>query len=621
MKSRSQGTPSRLSLGMLKLASLGANQWSGTAGGDSLVRTSVSQARLDELLVLELRKDGGRGYLTFSIRGLYKFVLTSITNPHHSLQENIRPTVSPPVTVTEPSIHDAEEENSENAGSGSIVADEDEQVTFAVPTETIPPDAAEEAQDSRRAEIVESKPVVMLKDMKRCNRASISGMQPNKVTEDGGTTDEQVAGEGEMTYRDRLGGYLHPRDMRKLTAPFSASVEPELMVRRHVVLLNFDPLRAIILRDRLLILVPDGADSILVQLEQRVRGGTAELENSVFGERSEHVHISDPKETRPTSGFVNIFDKLVRKPTGSDDHGVSSTSKSSDRQNTLQTVGRRLNLSSIKKPVANSQQSYMAKISKNSDDWKLPTVYDFGDEWNEIHGRAWIDIPFELQCIDACLYSVCEILTNDTTSIQEVAKDYIEDILSGRFGLMEDPLMAIRHIKDAIREMRSRVNSFVKALDRILDNDENMALMNLSRLLTHPDRFLQSTSSAILEEEADEVELVLEEKQSSGFTLQNALRLVDGQVDTASDLLDQKQDAIRNRLLFANMIISVFSLCVASASFVGSIFGMNVPIFLEENSNAFRQITISTITGALFLGVSIMSALIWTGTIPRARLG
>jgi hypothetical protein len=58
MKSRSQGTPSRLSLGMLKLASLGANQWSGTAGGDSLVRTSVSQARLDELLVLELRKDG-----------------------------------------------------------------------------------------------------------------------------------------------------------------------------------------------------------------------------------------------------------------------------------------------------------------------------------------------------------------------------------------------------------------------------------------------------------------------------------------------------------------------------------------------------------------------------------
>lgn len=66
-----------------------------------------------------------------------------------------------------------------------------------------------------------------------------------------------------VTYRERLGGYLHPRDMRRLVFPFSVSNEPELIVRRHVMLLNFDPLRAIVLRDRLLILVPDGADSIL----------------------------------------------------------------------------------------------------------------------------------------------------------------------------------------------------------------------------------------------------------------------------------------------------------------------------------------------------------------------
>jgi len=57
-----------------------------------------------------------------------------------------------------------------------------------------------------------------------------------------------------VTYRERLGGYLHPRDMRRLVTPFSASNEPELIVRRHVILLNFDPLRAVVLRDRLLVL-------------------------------------------------------------------------------------------------------------------------------------------------------------------------------------------------------------------------------------------------------------------------------------------------------------------------------------------------------------------------------
>jgi hypothetical protein len=55
-------------------------------------------------------------------------------------------------------------------------------------------------------------------------------------------------------HKDRLGGYLHPRDMRRLVTPFSSSNEPGIIVRRHVMLFNFDPLRAIILRDRLLVL-------------------------------------------------------------------------------------------------------------------------------------------------------------------------------------------------------------------------------------------------------------------------------------------------------------------------------------------------------------------------------
>lgn len=52
----------------------------------------------------------------------------------------------------------------------------------------------------------------------------------------------------------RLGGWLHPRDMRRLVTPFTTSNEPGIMVRRHVMLLNFDPLRALILSDRLLVL-------------------------------------------------------------------------------------------------------------------------------------------------------------------------------------------------------------------------------------------------------------------------------------------------------------------------------------------------------------------------------
>ena len=50
-------------------------------------------------------------------------------------------------------------------------------------------------------------------------------------------------------------------------------------------LLNFDPLRAIVLRDRLLLLVPDGADGMLQKLERSVRGGLAQKEDEVFGSK------------------------------------------------------------------------------------------------------------------------------------------------------------------------------------------------------------------------------------------------------------------------------------------------------------------------------------------------
>jgi hypothetical protein len=55
---------------------------------------------------------------------------------------------------------------------------------------------------------------------------------------------DQKRKKNKVSYYERLGGYLHPRDLRRLTTPFSATNEPELVVRRHVMLFNFSPVRA-----------------------------------------------------------------------------------------------------------------------------------------------------------------------------------------------------------------------------------------------------------------------------------------------------------------------------------------------------------------------------------------
>jgi len=64
---------------------------------------------------------------------------------------------------------------------------------------------------------------------------------------------------------------LQHRDLRRLDFHYNAEEEPIVIVRRHAVLIAFDPLRAIIMADRMIIIVPPGADSILNTLQEQMR--------------------------------------------------------------------------------------------------------------------------------------------------------------------------------------------------------------------------------------------------------------------------------------------------------------------------------------------------------------
>jgi hypothetical protein len=559
------------------------------AGPTPTERTEALQERLEELLVFELHKDGGSQYLTLSVRGLYRHVLSAITNRKDQINVDLEEIPKMP-----------------NATSNDHRQTLHDLVTSPYPLglANITGEEASETQVAQRRVTFQAPSFPKPSKPKRNRSVSIdtTGKDPARQRS------------SEITYRERLGGYLHPRDMRRLVTPFSASNEPALLVRRHVMLLNFDPLRAIILRDRLLVLVPDGADSLLVKVERRVRGGAAEVEDSIFGGGSSVNSASDEKD---------IGDTLHSNNSRSSDEKQRKAKKSL----LSKIIGRHSSKSDDCDPISSeSGKAFEASQSTPSETTELEDAADSeeddsqdADEWDEMEGREWIDLPFELQCADACLNIVCELLTDDTKELQEATVGYIHRIITDH-GVSDDPLTIIRAIKDATREMNARVKGFVQSMNRILDEDEDMALMNLSRLLTHPERFIQPVPQSVLEEESDESELLLESHLQTSLTLMNSLDLIQGQIDTAAELVDQKLDSARNKILFANMLISVLSLCVASVSLVGSLFGMNLLNYLEDDPNAFRQVTYGGLAGGVVLGMLIMLVLIYSGTIPRFRL-
>lgn len=66
---------------------------------------------------------------------------------------------------------------------------------------------------------------------------------------------------------------LRVRDLRRLDFNFNPTEEPSIWVRRHAVMFSVDPIRAIIMGSRIVIVVPPGGmDQILEILEKYMRG-------------------------------------------------------------------------------------------------------------------------------------------------------------------------------------------------------------------------------------------------------------------------------------------------------------------------------------------------------------
>ena len=408
------------------------------------------------------------------------------------------------------------------------------------------------------------------------------------------------------TPRERLGGYLHPRDMRRLVTPFSSSNEPQLMVRRHVMLLNFDPLRAIVLRDRLLVLVPDGADSILIELERRVRGGITEIENQVFG--------NDPATKPPPTVIATPIKK--KKTT-------MKRNKSSDEVNKVRIVDD--NGGSIEGSMPSDHATSTATDTSSNTEESAEDTHHSIDEWEDIQNMDWKNMPYELQSVDAVLQTVTAMLMDDARKVHQRSSTAMSDLRGetpgSKSGLGDNSQERLRLHKDEVNQMEGRVQGFVRAMNEVLDDDEDMTLMNLSRLLTHPERFLQPVSKEIMHEESDEPELILEAYLQEALGIVNEMDSLKKQIVTTEEQISMTLDAIRNKLLYINTLLSVASLAVSVGSFIGSIFGMNLTNGLETEERTWMEVTVGTIVGMVLMWAVLSWIFYRAANIQKSDLG
>jgi len=416
--------------------------------------------------------------------------------------------------------------------------------------------------------------------------------------------------------REQLGAYLQPRDMRHLVTPFFSSDEPTLLVRRHVVLMKFDPVRAVVLHDRVLLLntkeIKDVGDYMLEALEKRLMDWRKDsMEDELFGAspssaaaaaegrryESEHYYGPPIKTTGsrapPKKAGSHMLDDIGSKMK----EVMESTSRATIKESSgAELGGTKLLSKTTSKDYSEGRNTTTKKDQTQGADSETNEERQPSNHYFDEYG-----IAFELRIIDVVLQTVVAIMKKEakfvhhrTTNIIDAFKridEFHSNNHSAQGGEYSQDILQL--YRDEIDAMDSRVNNFIRALSKICDDEKQLALMNLSRLLTHPDRFVKPTNEILLEE-SDEPELIIEAYLTEGFKILNQLQLLHKQVSRTEKDLSMNLDAMRNRLLYINTMISVASLMFGMGAFIGGMFGVNVPFSLNSNPYAFRSIWIPT---------------------------
>eukprot|EP00979_Chaetoceros_neogracilis_P006314 scaffold1275_cov247-Chaetoceros_neogracile.AAC.6 len=223
--------------------------------------------------------------------------------------------------------------------------------------------------------------------------------------------------------------------------------------------------------------------------------------------------------------------------------------------------------------------------------------------------------PFELVVIEALLGHVCSFKTSKVAQIIQTAKHVLGGItynFKGReevgrkkdaFIEMQAKLGELLPLKNKVDELEAKCAEVAGAIAEVLKNDEDMAAMRLSEI----------TGDEVLEGDPDnlhvEVELLFEDYLLQMDEVLVALRSVQSYVRNTEEVVEIELDLLRNRIMRYEMLLELSGLVVGVAAAVTGAFGMNLVNRLEDHPTMFYNVSAALIVTMAAMGYTILRKL------------
>ncbi|PKA56164.1 Magnesium transporter MRS2-I [Apostasia shenzhenica] len=235
--------------------------------------------------------------------------------------------------------------------------------------------------------------------------------------------------------------------------------------------------------------------------------------------------------------------------------------------------------------------------------------------------------------MEVALEAICSFLDARTTELETAAYPALNELTS---KISSRNLDRVRKLKSAMIRLTARVQKVRDELEQLLEDDEDMADLYLSRKLvpvespassaarnwfpaspTVGSRISRTAKSSAAtfhgnDDDVEELELMLEAYFMQIDSTLNKLNTLREYIDDTEDYINIQLDNHRNQLIQLELFLSSGTCALTLYSLVAGIFGMNIPYSWNDNHGyVFRWVVI-------FGG--ILSTILFTSVMAYARL-
>ena len=175
------------------------------------------------------------------------------------------------------------------------------------------------------------------------------------------------------------------------------------------------------------------------------------------------------------------------------------------------------------------------------------------------------DLEFEFLALETIMESVIRKLDKD---FKALSKEVQTNLKCLRDASSATELDRLRNLKSEVAQFDSRIIGIQSALNRVLDDDQDLCLMHITKFWREPELFQDLERF-----EHDDAEVLLETYLQDVNRLVRQVRLLRKETENTEQMLEFRLSTSLNRLFATMMIITLLTIAFSEITFIGGTFG------------------------------------------------